>query len=291
MTGQRFDRDLSVLLQELGERPMPEYRHRIVERVERTRQRPSWTFPSRWLPKEIVMDVPMTAMRPIAGSTRRLGLVIAVAALLLAVLALALGAGRRTTPPYGIARNGQLVYAAGGDILVRDTVFRRGSAPDRRSRDRHVDTFDRQGERFAFFRATTAPASSTCGSVLPMGAMSSAWPGRTTTSCGGTGHRTGAPWRSRPVERREPRCDHPDRRQPGAAPGRGGPGSDLAAGSSRAAPGPYPSRRRVAPRADGSRGERHADPAARAAFHAGRRPGPPRVVADRRSPGLRLPAG
>jgi hypothetical protein len=158
MTGQRFDRDLSVLLQELGDRPMPEYRHRIVERAEGMRQRPAWTFPSRWLPKELVMDTPMTAMRPIAGSTRRLGLVLAVAALILVLLVLALGAGRRTTPPFGLARNGELIYVANGDVMVRDTP----SAPARRlisSPERETFAyFDRQGSRFVFFRETTAPA-------------------------------------------------------------------------------------------------------------------------------------
>ncbi len=156
MTGQRFDRDLSVLLQELGDRPMPEYRHRIVERAGGMRQRPAWTFPSRWLPKELVMDIPMTALRPIAAPTRRLGLVLAVAALILVLLVLALGAGRRTTPPFGVARNGQLIYVANGDVLVRGTPTSPAralvSSPERET----FAYFDRGGERFVFFRETTA---------------------------------------------------------------------------------------------------------------------------------------
>jgi hypothetical protein len=47
---QRFEHELPDLLADLYMRPAPDYRHDVVQRAVRTRQRPAWTFPERWLP-------------------------------------------------------------------------------------------------------------------------------------------------------------------------------------------------------------------------------------------------
>ena len=54
-TDRRFESDLSDLLAELAPRRTPDYRDDVVRQTARTRQRPAWTFPERWLPVDLTM--------------------------------------------------------------------------------------------------------------------------------------------------------------------------------------------------------------------------------------------
>src|SRR6188472_4251072 len=107
-TERRFDQDLPDLLTQVAQAPAPDYRDLIVQRTARTRQRPAWTFPERWLPMYVVTSraavTPRFPMR-----------IVAVAALLLIVLivgaALIAGSQHRLPAPFGPARNGLVTYA------------------------------------------------------------------------------------------------------------------------------------------------------------------------------------
>jgi Tol biopolymer transport system component len=78
----------------------------------RTRQRPAWRFPSRWLP--VGVDVPS-----VFGS-RAVTLAALVALLIIALLAtvLAVGSRPRLPAPFGLAANGPIAYASRGEIYV-----------------------------------------------------------------------------------------------------------------------------------------------------------------------------
>jgi Tol biopolymer transport system component len=118
MTSQRrLERDLPELLAQLGAGPAPDYRDDVVQRTVGLRQRPSWTFPERWLPMDLTVPRGMTTspLRPI----------LLVALVALAVVAAALvGSGvlpiRQPAPPYGPAANGLVVYSLDGDIYAGD---------------------------------------------------------------------------------------------------------------------------------------------------------------------------
>lgn len=117
-TPLRFEQDLPMLLDELYVSGTPDYRDDLVQRIAATRQRPAWTFPERWLPMDITTQAVPTARMP----WRALG-VLALLAILLAVsIAVYVGSRPRPPEPFGLAANGQLVYADDGDVYLRDAV-------------------------------------------------------------------------------------------------------------------------------------------------------------------------
>jgi Tol biopolymer transport system component len=112
---QRFERDLPDLLADLYVGGIPDYRDDLLRATAGTRQRPAWTFPTRWIP----MDLTMRQVPALRLAWRAL----AVALLVLALVAAAVyvGSQRRVPPPFGPARNGSIAYSSGGDIYVRTT--------------------------------------------------------------------------------------------------------------------------------------------------------------------------
>ena len=118
---------------------------RALAATRRTRQRPGWTIPERWIPVQLTMQ-------PVAVS-RSLMPVIVLALLLLAILAAALfaGAGRtRPAPPFGPAANGQIAYDNVGAIVLANAD---GSAPRTLAiglGQSFTPTFSPDGTRFAF---------------------------------------------------------------------------------------------------------------------------------------------
>ena len=100
----RYERRLPELLDELAAPRTPAYFDDILGQVGRTRQRPGWTFPERWLPMSAVSQrlaaAPRVPMRAVV-----------VAALLLIALAIGLallaGSQQPAVPaPFGPAGNG-----------------------------------------------------------------------------------------------------------------------------------------------------------------------------------------
>jgi Tol biopolymer transport system component len=116
-----FDRHLSAWL--AADAPAREPEHllgQVLARTARTRRRPAWRIPERWIPMSTITSTSATMSRV---PLRTLG---AVALLILALIVGAVlfaGAQRRELPaPFGLAGNGVILSVAEGDILVRDTV-------------------------------------------------------------------------------------------------------------------------------------------------------------------------
>ena len=107
---RRIEPALPEILAELGAGPVPDYADLVVERAGRTRQRPTWVFPGRWLPVGQVA-FPMPRLRPIL-------IVVLIVALAIAVAAAYIGTRPRLPDPFGPAQNGALVYASEGDIFA-----------------------------------------------------------------------------------------------------------------------------------------------------------------------------
>lgn len=147
----RLERNLPAILADLGTGPAPEYVDSLLARTARTRQRPSWVFPERWLPMDVV-TTPVATAPPIRWR------MVAVAALLIVglVVGAVLVAGslqQRLPAPFGLAANGQVLYSWLGDIYARDTpttepVLLIGGAE---TQDQAVG-FAPDGTRFAFLR-------------------------------------------------------------------------------------------------------------------------------------------
>ena len=155
---RRFEQDLPALLADLYVAGTPDYRDDIVQRIGRVRQRPAWTFPERWIPMDVLMRAAPTRSLP----WRQLGVLALLALLIAAVLAFYVGSQRRVPPPFGPARNGQIVYGQDGDIFARSS-FESSPRLIVSGDPRDVSPqFSRQGDQFIFLRRVTT----TTGEVL-----------------------------------------------------------------------------------------------------------------------------
>jgi dipeptidyl aminopeptidase/acylaminoacyl peptidase len=147
----RFERVLPELLAELGMSAPPDYRNDIVQRTARMRQRPAWMFPERWLPLDFaarpVLIAPMR-WRPIAVALLVAALIVA------ALMAFSSGSRRGLPPPFGPARNGMIVYAANGDIILGDPATGRTVPIVTGPEIDHDPRFSKTGDRFVFLRPT-----------------------------------------------------------------------------------------------------------------------------------------
>jgi len=116
-TGRRLERDLPELLDELAVSPYPDYIDSVLTTTAHRRQRPTWTFPGRWIPMTTLTSraasMPRTPMRAAA--------ILALLLLALAVgAALLVGSRARVPAPFGPAANGRVAYSASGDIFTVD---------------------------------------------------------------------------------------------------------------------------------------------------------------------------
>jgi Tol biopolymer transport system component len=111
----RLERNLPAILGDLSAGPAPDYLDDVFGRTGRTRQRPAWTFPERWLPMADIMRARAIAPAP---PWRLIALALVVIAVLVAAALIVAGAQRRPAPPFGPARNGLIPYDVGGDIYV-----------------------------------------------------------------------------------------------------------------------------------------------------------------------------
>src|SRR5919107_4565444 len=104
---ERFDDRLGSGLADLADPRFPDYYEDVLAATSRTRQRPAWTFPGRWLP---MLD---TARRPaLVPALPWRGLSLLAALLVLTSIAawLAVGSQKPLPAPFGPARNGLISY-------------------------------------------------------------------------------------------------------------------------------------------------------------------------------------
>jgi WD40 repeat protein len=114
---QRLERDLPAHLGDIAMGPYPEYIDDVLSVTAHRRQRPSWTFPERWLPLDIATArVPTTRM-----PWRQLGVLALIALLIATVIAAYVGTHQtHLPPPFGPAANGVIAATRGGDLFAVD---------------------------------------------------------------------------------------------------------------------------------------------------------------------------
>jgi Tol biopolymer transport system component len=149
---QRLERDLPLILDEIGMGPYPDYVDDVLSTTARGRQRPGWTFPERWFPMDLVTTrVPQTRL-----PWRQLGVLALIAILLAAALAIYVGS-QTPTPlpaPFGPAKNGLIAYDTDGDISVVDArTGEKASIVATPDVDRNP-RYSRDGSRIVFQRVT-----------------------------------------------------------------------------------------------------------------------------------------
>jgi hypothetical protein len=141
-----IDRELVAWLQDGPEQGPVHGLERALVATRRTRQRPSWTFPERWLPMDATFQ---------RGVVPRPLVILAILGLLTAgaiATAILIGARRDVPDPFGPAANGSLIASVDGTLTRIDPetgigqpmgaeAALRGSAP----------SFSLDGERFAYW--------------------------------------------------------------------------------------------------------------------------------------------
>ena len=152
----RFDRvepRLTELLTDLAAPSMPDYTDDVLARTAGLRQRPRWTLPERWLPMGVLAQrsvyIPHIPWRAVI-----------VAALLLVALAATLawfGSQRRAAPPFGLARNGLIMYAVDGDLVTWNPDTQTTTTILSGPTDDITGIFSRDGTKLAFLRRERPP--------------------------------------------------------------------------------------------------------------------------------------
>jgi Tol biopolymer transport system component len=159
MPSDRFELLLPELLDQVGGTRTPDYFDDLLQQTARTRQRPAWSFPERWIP---MLDI---ARQPII--TRRMSwrpiVVLALIATLLAALVFVVGSQRRLPPPFGLAANGLVAYASAGDIYTADPVTGASRLIVGGANNDTAPLWSLDGTHIAFFRGVNTATSNEGG--------------------------------------------------------------------------------------------------------------------------------
>lgn len=148
-TERRLERDLPSILGDLAISPYPDYIDDVLATTAQRRQRSAWMFPERWLPMAVVTRRPVLAP---SVPWRTIGAVVLILSLIAAALAAYVGSQTRLPAPFGPARNGLIVYDAGGDIYTVDPLTGAATAIVTGPEIDVAPIWSRDGTHFAFER-------------------------------------------------------------------------------------------------------------------------------------------
>jgi Tol biopolymer transport system component len=115
-----FDRHLTTWLDDRAPVREPELLlGQVLARTARTRRRPAWLIPERWIPMSALTSRLATPSRV---PWRTVGLAaLLIIALVVGAIVIAGSRQRALPPPFGPAANGQIAFSVDGDIVVADT--------------------------------------------------------------------------------------------------------------------------------------------------------------------------
>lgn len=150
---ERVEPRLTELLTDLAAPSLPDYTDDVLARTAGLRQRPRWTLPERWLPMGVLAQrsvyIPRVPWRTVI-----------VVALLLVTLAAILawaGSQRRAAPPFGLARNGLIMYTSDGNLLSWDPDSGVTRTLLEGVTDDFTGMYSRDGTKLAFLRRERQP--------------------------------------------------------------------------------------------------------------------------------------
>ena len=153
---ERLQLELPDILTEIAAPRVPDYQDEILALTAVTRQRPRWTFIERWLPMGVI------ARRPLFFPTLPWRAIIAAAVLIALVAAGAffVGSQRHVPRPFGLARNGALVYDSDGDVVGRGSLTGESRTLVGGPTEDFAAGYTRDGTHLAFLRRTAGTPQS-----------------------------------------------------------------------------------------------------------------------------------
>jgi Tol biopolymer transport system component len=157
MTTERRLAELPDILSDLARGPYPAYIDDVFLSTGRLRQRRAWTFPEWWLP--ILDPTRGPVLAPRLRSPAIAFALIVIALLVAAIAVLSIGSPPRLPSPYGLARNGLVAYAAGGDIFTVDPVSGATTALVTGPKDDRAPEFSPDGTQVVFLRSRVGGGS------------------------------------------------------------------------------------------------------------------------------------
>ena len=115
----RFDSRFADALDDLASPQFPDYIDDVLAEATRHAQRPAWTFLERWIPMSAVTRRSIL-VTPVPWRTVGILLILLAMVIAGAVISIGLNPDLKPAPPFGLAANGQITYASGGDLYTRD---------------------------------------------------------------------------------------------------------------------------------------------------------------------------
>ena len=144
-----LERELTAWLIDTAMPRNPEYTTDIVQLTATMRQRPRWTRPERWIPMTVI-TVGRRTLAPFPWRT--VGLLALLVVLLTAAAILYAGSHPRFPAPFGLAANGLVAYAQGGDILTVDPATGARTWVTSGNEEDYGPRWSLDGTRLAFLR-------------------------------------------------------------------------------------------------------------------------------------------
>jgi Tol biopolymer transport system component len=152
-TFERFEREIPELMTELAPARVPDYFDDMLRQTAAIRQRPVWASLERWIPMGVLART--QPMRPVPWRSIAILATLAILLAALAGAALLIGSTQRVPEPFGLARNGSIVFStADGQIVSADVQT---GATTTLVDGPELDSnpwFSNDGTRFAFDRRT-----------------------------------------------------------------------------------------------------------------------------------------
>lgn len=140
------DRALAAWLREGPDKGPDATLEQVLSESRRIRQRPGWAFSERWLPMQLTATR-IPSMRPLIYLAALFMLLTALVA-----AAVLVGSRQRLPEPFGLARNGVVVFEREGDLYTADAWGAPESALVTGTAREYMPAFSRQGTEIAFLR-------------------------------------------------------------------------------------------------------------------------------------------
>ena len=226
------DRRLSAWLDTVAPAREPEHLlDAVLAQTARTRRRPAWRIPERWIPMTTI-TTPVTS-----GASARWPVAVLTALLVLALVAgavLVAGSRRPAVPaPFGPASNGNIVHDIDGDLVSVDLVTGASTVILEAAGPQLAPLFSRDGTSLAFFAAVDPSATEPVEFELRVAAADGRCCGRSARSPirRRSGHRpaTGSPCRPSSTAAHDHDRRRRERQLDGARPGHARRAADVPA--------------------------------------------------------------